>query len=241
MADLSTAEVIRAFVEEQQGGLHVAMPGRIVSYNATTQRASVRPMTFRRIDETEVALPVIDDVPVCWPRSSTSILSFPLAANDPVWLMVPDRTLDGFRGTGLAVPPDSPRTHDLSDVVCLPAGVWPDAAPDPRVSATDAVLAGPGASRVTIKPDGSIVIETASSAFLGGSVGAQALALAPVVDAQLQALAVALAALQKDLVALGAAVGVGALSAAALAVLLPPPNGTGVWPTSVAALKAKGV
>lgn len=235
MADLSIAEVIRAFVEEQMGGLHVAMPGRIVSYDATTQRASVRPMTSRRIDESEIALPVVDDVPVCWPRSSTSILAFPLAVNDPVWLMIPDRTLDGFRGTGLAVPPDSTRTHDLSDVVCLPAGVWPDATPDPRVSATDAVLAGPGASRVIIKPDGSIVIETASSAFLGGDLGAQAVALAPLVDAQLQALKAVLTVLAADMTALGVAVGVGATTAASLAAFLP------AWPTTMAALKAKGV
>lgn len=235
MADLSIAEVIRAFVEEQQGGLHVAMPGRIVSYDASTQRASVRPMTSRRIDDIEVALPVVDGVPVCWPRSTTSILSFPLAVNDPVWLMVPDRTLDGFRGTGLAVPPDSPRTHDLSDVVCLPAGVWPDATPDPRVSATETVLAGPGASRVTIKPDGSIVIETAGNAFLGGDVGAQAVALAPLVDAQLQALKAVLSVLAADMTALGVAVGVGASTATALTALLTS------WPATMAALKAKGV
>ena len=235
MADLTLSEIIRRFVEEKAGGLHVSCPGRVVSYDAATQRCSVRALSHVRIDDTEIPLPVIDDVPVAWPRSSGCLLSFPLTVGDPVLLVFTDRMLDLWRGTGESVAPSSPRTHNLTDAVALPWGVWPDAQPDSRVSATDVVLAGPGSSKVSISPDGSVTIESGGSTFVGGSAGAQALALAPLVEAQNTALKAALQVLAIDMTALGSAVGVGASTALALGTLL------AAWPTTVAAVKAKGV
>jgi len=237
MADDKTpAESIRAFVEEFGGRLHVGCPGTIVSYDAARQTCSVRPVSHVRVDTDEIAMPVIDDVPVMWPRGSGWVVSGPLAAGDAVWLAFADRELDGWRGAGAAVSPSSPRAHHPSDAVALPMGVWPDASPDSRVSTTDVVVAGPGGSQISIKPNGSVVITSAGSTHIGGE-GA-ALALAAAVDAQMTALRTALLAYAVPPigVAVPATDPAGLVFQTAVTALL-----ASGWPTTTAAAKAKGV
>lgn len=228
MTDPTLAEIVRAYVDERVVGLHVSCPATIVSYDATTQRCSVRPASHVRIAGQEIALPVIDDVPVSWPRATGCLLSFPLAAGDPVLLVFSDRMLDQWRGTGVVSPPTSPRMHHLTDAIALPLGVWPDSQPDSRVSATDVVLAGPGSSKVSIKPDGSVVIESGGSVHVGGT--GTALALASLVNAQLQALAAVFAAWVPSPGDGGTVLKTALTGLAASG-----------WPASTGATKAKGV
>jgi hypothetical protein len=98
-----------------------------VSFDAAKQSCSVQPISSVRLADTEISLPVLDDVPFCFPRAGGFTLVLPVAAGDVVTLLFTDRMLDGWRGSGRAIAPTDPRSHALADAFAVPLGMWPDA------------------------------------------------------------------------------------------------------------------
>ena len=95
--------------------LHVAMPGNIVSYDASSGLASVQPAMCRRTTAGEIlTAPPLSGVPVFLPSSDYSV-----SAGTPCLLLFLDYCLDGWLESGQPVLPASPRQHDLSDAVAL--------------------------------------------------------------------------------------------------------------------------
>ena len=227
------------------------MPGRIVSYDAASQRCSVQPMTTLRHGTDELPIPVLDDVPVCWPRGGGFVMHWPLAVGDVVDVRFSDRMLDDWRGTGQAVAPTDPRSHALADATVHPSGVWPDASPatSPALT-TDLMITRDGGGGMCIKADGTVVLGDAA-----GGVLAQPVTLDPVLRAQLLLLLPALNALSSSLVAMQTAmVGVAALTTAPpAAAILTAASATVVaassaavaalsaWPAPTAATKTKAL
>lgn len=233
MSDL--AAVIRKFTEQQLGLLHVCVQARVVTYDRLTQRCSIDPQSFARVGQEEIALPRLEDVPVCWPRGGGFTITWPLAPGDIVTVQFSDRSLAAHRAaiSGAAAAPSDPRAHHLSDAVVLPSGAWPDASPSPSTSPTDLVIARDGFGCIAIKPDGTVVL-----ADVVGGATAQFLSTAPLVDAQLAALKTALlpfSAVPAVVTPVEVAAAVNVIITA-LKVLF----GVG-WPASTAALKTKGV
>ncbi len=235
MANTSLGKLIRGALDGRLAGLHVAVPGKVVSYDAATQRCSVAPMSSIRVGENEVPLPVIEDVPVAWPRAGGCTIVLPIAVGDVVEVRFYDRALDDWRGTGEQVAPSDPRAHALTDAVVFPAGVWPDALPSPTaaLAGDDIVIARDGGGCIAIKPDGSVVLGDVVA-----GVVAQPVASAPLVDAQLAALKVALVPFSLVPVVVTPVETAAAVNIimAALKVLF----ATG-WPTSTATTKTRAV
>ncbi len=110
-------------------GVQVAIDARVVSYDRTTQTASVQPVVraVYQIGDREVAveLPELKGVPVQWPATSGAALHLPLAAGDRVLLIIRDRSHDEIDQNGIpssgTVEPDSARRFSLSDAVAVPA------------------------------------------------------------------------------------------------------------------------
>jgi hypothetical protein len=153
------AEVIQAALEARLSSMHVAIPGKVVSYNATTQTADVRPGVKRAVStavEGEFIteeLPVIPSVPVCWPGGSGGHFRPSLSSGDGVLIVVCDLDPATWVRTGEVSDPGDLRRFDLSHAVCLP-GFRPASG---AISPSD--------------PD----VKSASAAF-GGSTDAAALA-----------------------------------------------------------------
>ena len=119
------ADLLRLATARQLQDVHVSMPGRIESYDAPRQEASVQPLLKVALASGEEAsLPVINHVPVLWPRGGGAILSFPLEIGDTVLLVFSERSLDEWLQQGGELAPQDPRSHDLSDAVALP-GLYP--------------------------------------------------------------------------------------------------------------------
>jgi len=123
----SLAELIKAAVSQGLAQTHVALPGTVVKYNSGTQRADVKPavkIPYVNSDGSEGldVLPVIPEVPVVWPRAGKFFIHLPLAAGDPVLLLVCQRSIDewNFSSGKVAVDPKDLRKHDLSDAVAIP-------------------------------------------------------------------------------------------------------------------------
>lgn len=136
--------------------LRVAGPGKVVSYNATTQTADVQPMWLDTErdgeDDTKETfeLPVLPAVPVVWPRGGGFFCAFPLAAGDGVLLVFADRDMGAWRDSGQVSDPGDDSLHDLGGAVAYP-GLDTVARAIAGASADHAVLGKEGGAQVHVR------------------------------------------------------------------------------------------
>jgi hypothetical protein len=190
-------EIISEAIESRLLELHTAIPGKVVSYDASTQTAEVTPVVQRaepREDggNTLTPLPSIPNVPVQWPRGGGYALHFPLKAGDHVLLVFSEAAIGHWRASGELAPPGDLRRHSLGYPVAIP-GIAPESTPIDGASSSEA--------RLILGPGGAIAV--------GDAAGVAAAQAVMVVDAFLIALAAGSTA------AAGAAVTVGPGGAAA--------------------------
>lgn len=101
---LTPAEVL-ALKEEIFSSLHCALPGKIVSFDASTNTAVVQPV----VKKGNRTLPQLSDVPVCVHPLSE------VAAGISCLLVFADLDIDAWWSSGDTEEPVSGRMHDLSD------------------------------------------------------------------------------------------------------------------------------
>lgn len=106
-----TPQDIATLKQEILSSLHCSMPGIVESFDPLTQTASVRPALKRG----SFLLPVIHNIPVFFPGSRTSGITWPVAAGDECLLIFADFDIDRWFSSGEAGEPDSARQHDLPD------------------------------------------------------------------------------------------------------------------------------
>lgn len=166
-----------------RGRINVALPAEVVSYNPALQTLTAKPTVSGRYQDPETGalvpfpIPAISNVPVAFPGAGLFSITWDLVPGDPVLLVFADRSLDEWKSTGLpeTVPADV-RRHDLTDAVAIP-GLRPLTAPVPA----------------TGWASGALVL-SAPDIRAGSALALSPVALAPLVDAVVQALTVYLAA-----------------------------------------------
>lgn len=158
MTTPSLATVIAESVKYHLGEVNTSIPARILSYNASTQEASVQPLVKRRYrDGRVVDRAPITGVPIIFPAAGGGIITFPVQEGDTVLLIFSQRSIDRWvRGSGEPVDPLDNRKHDISDAMAIP-GLFPfantlDADPD-----NVEVKFGDVCFRMT--PDGEMIID----------------------------------------------------------------------------------
>jgi hypothetical protein len=92
------------------------LPGRIVSYDRTTQRADVEPLVFPRGQ----ALPIVRDVPIVWPRGAAGSITIDLSAGDFVELVPSEVDVSAWSVREVKGEAPTQRTYDLADCVAIP-------------------------------------------------------------------------------------------------------------------------
>lgn len=110
-------EVLRHTISSQ---LRVALPGIIQSFDAETITCTVQPAIKGVISDAQgraqsVALPLLVDVPVIFPRGGGVTLTFPVSAGDECLVVFGDRCIDFWWQNGGVQETIDPRQHDLSD------------------------------------------------------------------------------------------------------------------------------
>lgn len=176
----SPEEIQRRAIEGQLLDVRTSMAGTIVSFDANTMRATVRPgVRVLAVDLDSPAevdtLPDISDVPVLFPSCAFGILYWPLAAGDPVRLEFSEQDDSEFYWNADAVVPVNPgalRRHG-SACVCRPEGT----------RGTGALGAEDAAKMFLGKPGGVGIQMDHSEVRLGGSAASMFAALAPLVEA----------------------------------------------------------
>ena len=106
MEEQKRQEELQAMKRDIFESLHCALPGTVVSFDAETQTAVIRPAVKT---SSGVAFPLLRDVPVFMP------VSFEINEGDACLVIFADRDIDAWFETGEAEVPPSGRMHSLSD------------------------------------------------------------------------------------------------------------------------------
>lgn len=152
-------ELISLAVDYFLQDTHTMLPGKIESYDESTQKAQVKPLIKRLVlledgSEIQEELPIIPDVPVIFQRAGEFAITLPINSGDFVMLVFAERSIDKYlAGDGNDTNPDEFRMHDLTDAVAIP-GFAPFNKSLKRTS-KDSVIAGhqSGAGVVYFKKD----------------------------------------------------------------------------------------
>lgn len=122
-------EALDQFVARRLLDVNTSMPGCIVAYDADTQTADVQPAVKQAYTDADgvrqvVPLPIIPDVPVCFPGSGRFKITFPLDKGDHVLIIFSQASIDRWQSEGKLLDPGDDSTHGLSDAIIVP-GILP--------------------------------------------------------------------------------------------------------------------
>jgi hypothetical protein len=166
--EITEAELIRMFIAEALGDLHVALPATVKSYDSSKLTVSVELGCNRALPDgagnfVSEQLPKLDDIPVKFQRCRQFLLTFPLVSGDQGLLVFCERNIASWRATGNPGDPGDLGTHTLDGAVFIP-GLFSDGGAPATTDATNMLLGSDsaGESRIEIKPSG------------GGNLGAGA-------------------------------------------------------------------
>lgn len=124
----SATEPLKRMVEEFGVRLRVAMPGIIKSFDSAKQTVTVQLAIREKLSiggspYEDVAIPIIEDVPVFMPRAGNFVLTMPITAGDECLVIFADNCIDSWWESGALSNQLDRRRHDLSDGFAL-VGVW---------------------------------------------------------------------------------------------------------------------
>lgn len=112
------SEIIAAACRASALGLRVSLTAKIESINLETLEATVVPVLA---DDDGEQIPPIPSTPVILPGGEEGLLFVELGAGDEVELLFADRSEDAFFEEGTTgAPPDSRRSHSLTDARAFP-------------------------------------------------------------------------------------------------------------------------
>lgn len=165
---VSLNDAVKAVVGYRLNNLHMAMPAAIISYDYNVQKASVQPLLNKVwTDGTITPYPILENIPVVFPRAGGGGITFPVIEGDTCLLLFIERSIDLWKTIGGQVSPNDSRKFDLSDAVAI-MGLFPFNQTSTADNNTDMLLTYAN-SKIRIKQNGDIVIESASNIAIGTS------------------------------------------------------------------------
>lgn len=183
------AQLLRDTITHRLSGVHTAMPGRIERYDSAKQRVDVQPVLSDKLvtanDVETSQFPLITDVPLAFFRIGGFFLCAPVKVGDKVWLQFGERSLDRLLTLGYDSDVDpitgSKTTNDpllrrfsLDDAVAIPA----DVVTTIQDFSDSALVMGKDGGGPQVAVDDNF-------AYLGAQSGANFVALANLVKAEL--------------------------------------------------------
>lgn len=180
MSDL--ADLLITAFQHQIGEVFTSIPAVIVSVrDIAQQRVDVRPAINLISPQGEYEeAPVILSVPLVFPSTKTSAITFEVNAGDEVFLVFAQRCIDGYKASGGIVNPIDLRKFDKRDAVAfIGMNSFSKAINNPKKrtwshNTSDTVIAhniGTGSEvEIRLKKDGGIAINTPTSVDIDGDL-----------------------------------------------------------------------
>ena len=175
MALQKVVQELKNYLTDSMQGVHTALPGKIVSFNAKACEADVLPSgKFKKPDGTFIDFPKIPGVPVYFPQGAGqgAVIAFPVMDGDECLLVFTEQALDTWR-TGAESNTDL--RFDLTNAVAL-VGLFSKACPLVKEACdSGSIIVESGGERIQIK-GGEINIRCSGNVNLtaGGSVNLKA-------------------------------------------------------------------
>lgn len=116
------AEALFAAIESERREINTTLDGTIVSYDRSTQRATVQPKLERSYGEKTLKAPELQEIKVAMPGGGGYGVHYDLNPGDPVVLHVRQRSVDTSQTDGSDANGAPGRMHDLSDAIAYPGG-----------------------------------------------------------------------------------------------------------------------
>ncbi|EPT6108492.1 Gp138 family membrane-puncturing spike protein [Escherichia coli] len=175
-------EIFDLNYERAKSGLRVSLPGTIKSFDPESVTCEVELSTFGlsatakrgstsvdRIKSEDGYYPVIQDIPVIFPRGGGCTLTFPVKAGDECLVIFSDRCIDFWWQNGETQNTSRTRSHSFSDAFVIP-GPQSQAKKISSISTSAAQLrTDDGSAFVEVAADGAVTI-TSPQITLNGPV-----------------------------------------------------------------------
>ena len=159
-------QAIKDTVRSELSDVHTAVPGKIVSFNASTGLATVLPvMKFRKPDGTSMDYPQITGVPVLFPQGygQSATIAFPVKAGDGCLIIVAENSIDYWL---YGQETDTDLSFDMTNAICIP-GLFTKANADVKQACNEnAVVLNCSGSKVVLKSREAVI--TAGQVVVNG-------------------------------------------------------------------------
>lgn len=168
-------EAFRVASSGQQAALWTAIPAIVTKVNRAEMTVECQPTVKGRITDENgavisVNLPVLINVPVCFPKAGGFILTLPIQIDDEVLVIFASRCIDAWWQSGGVGEPLDDRMHDLSDGFCIP-GPTSQVNLVSGISSTGAQLRNAaGTTYIEIAADGKIKLVSPSDIDVTGNL-----------------------------------------------------------------------
>lgn len=153
-------DALAEYAKAVRHGLHVALPGTVLEYDAATNTADIELQVTDSYedDEDEIiaeAYPTLIGVPIVFPRSRKAFFAWEVEKGDRVAVMFASQAIDQWLGTGVQSAPGDLRRHDLSHAFAVP-GLYPMTEPVPAGDrqAGGAAIGIPGGAQIRFTSSG---------------------------------------------------------------------------------------
>lgn len=118
-------EAQRLVLDGRQSCIWTAMPGIVQSVDLDAMTCEVQPAIMGTVEDENgviqsVSLPLLVDVPICYPSGGGFLITFPIASGDEVLVVFSSRCIDAWWQSGGVQKPMEARMHDLSDGFAIP-------------------------------------------------------------------------------------------------------------------------
>jgi len=175
----SLEEAIRAAIEGYVGELWTALPGNIISFNATKMTCVVQPNINSYVQKKDgtffwAPMPPIVDVPVVFPNGGPFVITFPIQPDDECLIIFQSRCIDGWWQNGGQQNQPEIRFHDFADAMVI-VGPFSQAGLIENVDTDNLQIRSvDGLTYIELAPDGSVNVVSKGGATIeiDGTTGA---------------------------------------------------------------------
>ena len=169
---------IERYIFNRLNDLNCCIPATVESIDKQTSKINAKPLLKAYVDGQLTELPVLIDIPLFQFMTSNFIIRTPVNAGDYVLLIFADYDMQNLVLTGELRDPNTDDIHALNDAIAIPLGLNPFNNNLPAENENDLVIAQKDyTSKIVIKQNGDITVETDGSIFLGSDSATQGVPL----------------------------------------------------------------
>ena len=153
------SQLLKESFRRQIENVYTAYPATVIEYDNENLQVSISLDVKELRDGRELDLPVLNNVPVLFPRSGNAHVIFPISIGSKGLIVFSQRSIDGWIELGKALVPDDPRTHNINDGIFIP-GLSPKNDLITRRGALDSVEVVNGETYIELMKGGTVNIKS---------------------------------------------------------------------------------